>query len=98
MTTDNTHVLPTDPVVLEALKKGVQEMVDSMTRILSERTLIKESVIALKEKTQVDKKVIRQLAKTHFKDEMRKKMAETNDLAALYQTVFKVNLDDEDED
>ena len=103
-TTTNTHQMPTDPIILKKLKDCIQEMSDSMTRIASERDFIKEAIKANSEELQIDKKVIRSLAKVYFKDEMRKKIGETDDLAALYSVVFKVNLDDnspaddEDED
>lgn len=94
---ENTHTLPTDPAVLEALKGGISEIGNSMTRIAGERTYIKESIKAIAEKTNVDKKVIRSMAKIHFKDEMKKKLEEVGDLAELYQRVFKVKIDDEDD-
>lgn len=91
---DNTHTLPTDPVVLEKLKGCITEISDAMTRIASNRDLIKESIKSFNADYKVDKKVIRALAKAYYKDDMKKKMEEATDIAELYARTFKVDLDD----
>lgn len=72
----------------EQLKKAVKTIDDSLTRILGERTLIKETINNVSDATGLDKKIIRKLAKTIHKASYRMDAEENETFDELYHSLY----------
>lgn len=72
----------------EQLKKAVKTIDDSLTRILGERTLIKETINNVADATGLDKKIIRKLAKTIHKASYRMDAEENETFDELYHSLY----------
>lgn len=72
----------------EKLKKNIQEISNSMTRIDAERDLIKEIVKDAHEEHQIDKKVLRKMARAYHKQNFSEEVATQEEFETLYQEVF----------
>lgn len=73
----------------QQLKKGIQELDDSMTRVAAERELQKEAIADLAEKLGLDKKLIRRMAKVHHKANFSSEMEENKMFEEFYEGVLK---------
>lgn len=67
------------------VKKALNEMCDSMTRIEAERDLMKNIVGTVKENTNITPKVFRKIARTAFKDNID----EERETFAEFDSVFE---------
>ena len=67
----------------------LQEISNSLTRIESERDLIKEILQKMQEEHELPKKLSRKLAKVYHKRSYEEEVAEQNDFVEVYETVTK---------
>jgi hypothetical protein len=72
----------------EKLKKAIQEISNSMTRMDAERDLIKEIIKDANEEHEIDKKVLRKMARAYHKQNFSEEVATQEEFESLYQEVF----------
>ena len=72
----------------EKLKKAIQEISNSMTRMDAERDLIKEIIKDAHDEHGIDKKVLRKLARAFHKQNFSEEVATQEEFETLYQEVF----------
>jgi uncharacterized protein YukE len=74
-----------NPEEQKVIKDCLNEMVDAMIRVSSERELMKEIVKRVKEDTTVKPKVFRRMAKTQFQSNFSEVVAEDEEFVELYE-------------
>jgi hypothetical protein len=67
----------------------LQEISNSLTRIESERDLIKEILQKMQDEHEIPKKLSRKLAKTYHKRNYEEEVAEQADFQTVYENVAK---------
>jgi hypothetical protein len=67
----------------------LQEISNSLTRIESERDLIKDILQKMQDEHEIPKKLSRKLAKTYHKRNFDEEVAQQNDFVEVYETVAK---------
>lgn len=72
----------------QQLKKAIQELNDSMTRMAAERELQKEGIVDVSTKLGLDKKLVRRLAKTYFKANFNQESEENKMFEEFYSIVL----------
>lgn len=72
----------------QQLKKSIQELNDSMTRVAAERELQKEIIDDVSTKLGLDKKLVRRLAKTYFKANFNQESEENKMFEEFYSLVL----------
>lgn len=77
--------LPSDPAARKAIKRCMDELSASMTRIDGERDLIKEAITNICEEYELSKKTFRRLAKTYHKQNFSKEVAEHEEFETMYE-------------
>lgn len=77
--------LPSDPAARKAIKKCMEEISASMTRIEGERDLIKESIANISEEYELSKKTFRRLARVYHKQNFSKEVAEHEEFELMYE-------------
>ena len=80
-------ILPTNPEDRKRIKKALQEISDSYTRISAERDLIKDVVEFIAEEFKLPKKHINKMARVFHKNNFDTEVAESEDFQALYETI-----------
>ena len=79
--------LPSDPQARKSIKKVLDEISNSMTRIEAERDLIKETIDDVCEEVKLSKKTFRKLARTYHKKNFSKEVAENEEFETMYETI-----------
>lgn len=77
--------LPQDPAIRKAIKKCLEELSGSMTRIDAERSLIKETINHICEEYKLSKKTFRRLAKTYHRQNFSIEVAEHEEFETMYE-------------
>lgn len=77
--------LPSDPNARKSIKKCLDELSASMTRIEGERDLIKEAIKNICEEHELSKKTFRRLAKTYHKRNYSREVAEHEEFELMYE-------------
>ena len=77
--------LPSDPAARKAIKKCMDELSASMTRIEGERDLIKEAINNCCEEYEINKKTFRRLAKVYHKQNFSREVAEHEEFETMYE-------------
>ena len=67
----------------------LQEISNSLTRIESERDLIKEILQKMQDEHEIPKKLSRKLAKTYHTRNFEEEVAQQNDFVEVYESVAK---------
>jgi hypothetical protein len=67
----------------------LQEISNSLTRIESERDLIKEILQKMQDECEISKKLGRKLARTYHKRNYEEEVAEQSDFQTIYENVAK---------
>lgn len=70
------------------LKKGLEEISNSMTRIEGERDYIREAIKALSDEHQMDKKVLRKLARAYHKQNYNDETQSFAEFQEMYEKLF----------
>lgn len=76
------------PADRKKVKDAISEISDSMTRIESERELIKDIVNDVSEKYEIPKKFVKSLATVYHKQSYSAVEAEQEEFTLLYETLF----------
>jgi len=71
-----------------ALKGRFEELSNSMTRVESERDLMKDIYNGIKEEFEIQPKLSRKLAKTYHKRDIHEVTAEADELEEIYTELF----------
>lgn len=71
------------------LRKTIEALNDSMTRVAAERELQKEAINTIFDELGVDKKVVRRMAKAHFKANFNEEVEENSNFEDFYKTIMK---------
>lgn len=79
--------LPQDPEARKAIRKVLDELSGSMTRIEGERDYITETIKKLSEEYQINKKVLRRMAKTYHRQNFSSEIAENEEFETMYEQV-----------
>lgn len=79
--------LPQDPDKRKAIKKVLDELSGSMSRIEGERDYISETIKKLSEEYDINKKVLRRMAKTYHKQNFSREIAENEEFETMYEQV-----------
>lgn len=87
MTTNSGIVIPSSPADRQAIKNALQEISNSLTRIESERDLIKDILQTVQDNQNIPKKYVRKLAKIFHKQNYTEVQQEQEDIDSLYETV-----------
>jgi hypothetical protein len=90
-----TFVIPSDQATRDKIKDATKEISDSLTRIASERDLIKDILDTVEEKYGIPKAITRKMGKIYFKGTFDAEVAEADDFSALYETVLTMSQDGE---
>jgi hypothetical protein len=77
--------LPSDPAARKAIKKCMDELSASMSRIDGERDFIKEAIANICEEYEMSKKPFRKLAKVYHKQNFSKEVAEHEEFETMYE-------------
>jgi hypothetical protein len=77
--------LPSDPAARKAIKKCMDELSASMSRIEGERDLIKEAINNCCEEYEMNKKTFRKLAKVYHKQNFSREVAEHEEFETMYE-------------
>lgn len=72
----------------KVLRKAIEELNDSMTRVGAERDLQKEIINDTFDKLAVDKRLVRRMAKAYFKANFKDEVAENNQFEEFYEAVI----------
>jgi hypothetical protein len=72
----------------EKLKKQIQELSNSMTRIDGEREYIREAVKAASEEHGINKKVLRKMATAYHKQNFMEEVANQEEFENVYKDVI----------
>jgi hypothetical protein len=67
----------------------LQEISNSLTRVESERDLIKEILQKMQDECEIPKKLGRKLARTYHKRNYEEEVAEQSDFQTIYENVAK---------
>lgn len=67
----------------------LQEISNSLTRIESERDLVKEILQKMQDECEIPKKLGRKLARTYHKRNYEEEVAEQSDFQTIYENVAK---------
>jgi len=67
----------------------LQEISNSLTRIESERDLIREVLQKMQDECEIPKKLSRKLARTYHKRNYEEEVAEQSDFQTIYENVAK---------
>lgn len=76
------------PEEKDKLRRLISELNDSMTRIASERQLIKDAIDGFHDQVAVDKKLVRKLAKVYYNANFDDEIDENQTFESLYTTLF----------
>jgi uncharacterized protein (UPF0335 family) len=79
--------IPSSPADRTAIKKTLQTISDSMTRIEGERDFIREEVKEICEKHQLSKKAFRKLVKVYHKKNYSQEQEEQEEFETMYETI-----------
>ena len=85
----NSGVPSLTPEEIKKVADAIQIINDSMTRVASERDLVKETIDKVHEELGFPKKLLRRLAKTHFKRSFDMDVQEDRDFESAYETITK---------
>lgn len=82
-------IIPSSPADLKELKKGIDELTNSMTRVDAEKEHQKTILEDLSEKFDINKKYIRRIAVEAHKDVFEDKSDEQDNFEQLYESVME---------
>ncbi len=82
-------VVPSSEADRKVIKDAMTELSNSMVRIESEKSFIKEAIDDLNDKVGIDKKHLRKLANIYHKQTLAQVTGEVEDLEALYESCLK---------
>ena len=82
-------VVPSSEADRKVIKDAMTELSNSMVRIESEKSFIKEAIDDLNDKVGIDKKHLRKLANIYHKQTLAQVTGELEELESLYESCRK---------
>jgi uncharacterized FlgJ-related protein len=79
-----------NPKDKDTIKKMMDEISNSYTRIKSERDLIKDTIDSLSEEYEIDKKHLNKMARAHHKQNYTSLTGENEDFEFLFENIFGI--------
>lgn len=79
----------------KTLRKTIEALNDSFTRVAAERDLQKEAINEVYDKLGVDKKIIRRMAKAYFSANFNSVVEDDKNFEEFYETIMKQPLPNE---
>lgn len=79
-----------NPADRAKIKKMLQEISDSYTRMAAERDLIKETIKEMADEFDLPKRTLNKMAKTYYKQSFFKDSADYDEFETLYQAIVEV--------
>lgn len=79
----------TSPVDKKKILDAMREISDSMTRISTERDLVKDIVKEVSDNFQIPRKVVNKIARTYHKQNLTQEVQEHEEFVELYDSVTK---------
>lgn len=73
------------------IKKMLEEVSNSMTRIAAERDLIKETITEVSKEFELPKKYLNKMARTYHKQNFHTEQADHEEFESLYTTILQSN-------
>jgi archaellum component FlaC len=80
-------IIPSDPQSKQTVLNAMKEMSNALTRIESEKDLIKEIIEDVSDKVDVPKKYLRKMGNIYHKQNLNEVKTEMDDVEALYEAV-----------
>jgi hypothetical protein len=74
-------------VDLGKVKKGLQEISDSLTRAEAERDYVKDAIKAIADENGLQKKIVAKMAKVYHKQNYSEVVAESDEFQTMYEKV-----------
>jgi len=90
MTTIQTLFGTYNSIQLKAIKSAIDEINESMMKLDSEKTNIKNIVDATFDSLKIPKKILRRIAKVHYKQSFQEEVAESKEFEALFEGITEV--------
>ncbi len=84
---NNSGIPSLAPEEIKKIVDAVNVINDSMTRVATERDLVKETVNRIHEETGFPKKLLRRIAKTHYQRSFEMDLQENRDFESTYETI-----------
>lgn len=78
------------PTDRQKIKKNLDELSNSYTRIAAERDLIKETISEMSKDFELPKKTLNKMAKTYYKQSFLKEQQDQEDFESLYTTIVEL--------
>lgn len=82
-------IIPSSPADRKKLKDGVDQIVNALTRMDSEKEYIKETLAELEEKFDIKKKFLRKMAVDQHKAKFDDDRSEREDYEDLFEQIMK---------
>ena len=79
--------IPSSPADRQAIKRALDEISGSLTRIEAERDLIKEAIANTCDNFDLNKKTFRRMAKVYHKQNFTQEREEHEEFETLYETI-----------
>jgi hypothetical protein len=73
----------------KTLRKTIEALNDSMTRVAAERSLQKEAIVDIFDELGVDKKLVRRMAKVYYSANFNDEVEENSNFEDFYKTIMK---------
>lgn len=83
------NVIPSNSADQKNIQKALDEVVNAMIRMDSERSYVNESLKEISDQYGIEKKLLRQVAKTKKDDAYNEKTEEMNSFEELYETLYE---------
>lgn len=84
----NQFAIPSSPKDQERIRRVMQTVSDSFTRIEAEKDLIKDEIASLAEELELPKKVLSKMARVYHKQNYDEVQADESDFQNFYETVM----------
>ena len=85
-------IIPSDPTSRKEIEAAIKEISNAKLRIESEQEYIKDTISKIHEKHGLPKPLINKVAIAYHKQTLQETLAATDDLEALYETLFNSEL------
>lgn len=78
------------PTDRQKIKKNLDELSNSYTRIAAERDLIKEMISEMSDEFELPKRTLNKMAKTYYKQSFLKEQQDQEDFESLYTMIVEL--------
>jgi septation ring formation regulator EzrA len=82
-------VIPSTPADIKKIRDAIEEGVDCLNRIASEKEALKDIIESVEEKYDIPKKHVNKMIQRKFKDDFDKMQAEVDEFEALWLKIMR---------